>query len=79
MRDYLLAIVKSNAADTSMKTLAVRVLLRLGYAFGTAQDLLLAAELQSEHKLDISWDLMPLLDKSEKFRKYAPPGNSGSN
>ena len=32
--------------------------------------MLLAADLQAELQLDVTWDLMPLLDKSEKMRKY---------
>lgn len=56
-----------------MKTLACRTILHLGYQAETSYDLMLAAELQAKHKLDITWDLLPLLDKSERQRKYSPP------
>ena len=68
MRKLLTAIANSRSADSTMKTLAVRLLLRFGYVFASAEDMLLAADLQAEMQLDISWELMPLLDKSEKMR-----------
>ena len=37
---------------------------------GHGELMIQAGELQAEHKLDIAWDLKPLLEKSEKFRKY---------
>ena len=37
--------------------------------------MVLAANLQAYHKVDISWELMPLLSKSEKFRKFASGGS----
>lgn len=40
--------------------------------------MLLAADMQAELQLDVTWDLMPLLDKSEKMRKYIPPSSSSS-
>ena len=73
MRNVLHAIVESNKADLSLKNIAVRLILRLGYVHSTSQDLILAAELQEKHKLDVTWDLMPLLDKSEKPRAFVPP------
>lgn len=69
----LLVLVARSKADRSIKTLAVRLMLRLGYIFASAADCLLAAQLQDEFKLDISWELQPLLDKPEKFRKFTPP------
>ena len=45
LRKLLNAIVRSNNSDKTMKTLAVRLMLRLGYAFATAEDMLMAAEL----------------------------------
>ena len=45
IRKLLLAIVKSANSDTEMKSLAVRLMLRLGYAYATAEDMLNAAEL----------------------------------
>ena len=77
MRKLLTAIARSSSAETAMKTLAVRLLLRLGYVFATAEDMLLAADLQAELKLDVTWELMPLLDKSEKMRPYLPPARPG--
>ena len=41
--------------------------------------MLLAADLQAEMQLDITWDLMPLLDKSEKMRKYIPRSTGDSD
>ena len=41
--------------------------------------MLLAADLQAELQLDVTWDLMPLLDKSEKMRKYIPPSSGSSD
>lgn len=73
MRKLLTAIARSSSADAAMKTLAVRLLLRLGYVFASAEDMLLAADLQAELQLDVTWELMPLLDKSEKMRAYVPP------
>ena len=40
--------------------------------------MLLAAELQKEYNVDVSYDLVPLLDKSETFRKYIPLSKAGS-
>ena len=69
----LLIFVARNSGDKDVKTLAVRLILRLGYIFGTAQDLLMAADLQKELRLDISWELMPLLGSSEKLKIYHKP------
>ncbi len=44
IRKLLIAIVRSSNSDLGMKTLATRLMLRLGYAFATAEDMLLAAE-----------------------------------
>ena len=79
LRALLIEVVNNNQADQDLKTSAVRLMLRLGYIFGSAQDLLMAADLQETLCLDISWDLMPLLDKSEKLRKYIPPFKSSDN
>ena len=78
MRTLLTSIVNSPNADRDMKTLAVRLLLRLGYAYASAENMLLAADMQAELQLDVTWDLMPLLDKSEKMRKYIPPSSGSS-
>ena len=78
MRTLLKAIARSSSADTTMKTLAVRLILRLGYVFATAEDMLLAADLQAELQLDVTWELMPLLDKSEKMLQYIPPSKESS-
>ena len=40
---------------------------------------MLAAEMQSTHKLDLTWDIMPLLEKTEKLRKYTPPAKVDSS
>ena len=78
LRKFLEAIVEAPSSEKAMKTLACRTILCLGYRAQTSWDLMLAAELQAKHQLDITWELMPLLDKSEKQRKYIPPGsNSG--
>lgn len=45
MRHILKTMIKSDVTETNMKTLAVRLLLRLGYVYATAEDMLLAAEL----------------------------------
>ena len=79
IRALLTTIVRSQSADSEVKTLTVRLLLRLGYAFASAENMLLAADLQAEMQLDITWDLMPLLDKSEKMRKYIPPSSGSSD
>ena len=73
MRSILVYIVKNNKSDHEMKTVAVRLILRLGYIHATAEDLLVAAELQQTHQIDLTWDIMPLLDKSEKLRAFTPP------
>lgn len=73
MRHILKTMIKSDVTETALKTLAVRLLLRLGFVYATAEDMLLAAELQVEYNLDISYELMPLLDKSEAMRAYVPP------
>jgi len=78
IRKLLTTIVRSSNSDKAMKTLAVRLMLRLGYVFATAEDMLTAAELQSEYQLDLTYDLLPLLDKSEAFKKYIPPTKPGS-
>ena len=77
MRSHLLEIARHELADKAMRTLAVRLLLRLGMAYGLAEDMLLAADLQAELSLDVTYDLMPLLEKSEKMRKYVPPSKPG--
>ena len=69
----LLLVVARQGGDKGLQALAVRLLLRLGYLYASAQDCLLAAELQAELRIDISWELQPLLDRSEAYRKYAPP------
>ena len=61
-----------------MKTLAVRLLLRLGMAYAVAEDMLLAADLQAELSIDVTYDLSPLLSKSEKLRSYVIPRKSDS-
>ena len=65
MRSHLLEIARHELADKAMRTLAVRLLLRLGMSYGLAEDMLLAADLQAELSLDVTYDLMPLLEKSE--------------
>ncbi len=60
------------------KTLALRLLLRLGYIFNSSHDLLLVAEMQRRERIDISWELMPLLDGSEKLRAFVAPSSSGN-
>ena len=44
IRQLLCAIINSSNSDKAMKTLAARLMLRLGYVFATAQDMLMAAE-----------------------------------
>lgn len=79
MREVLVAIVNSGKSDKGLKTVVVRLILRLGYIHSTAEELMLAAEMQSTHKLDLTWDLMPLLEKTEKYRKYTPPAKVDSS
>ena len=69
----LLQIIARQGKDQSIKALAVRLLLRLGLMFSSALDCLLAADLQEELKIDISWELKPLLGRSEAYRKWKPP------
>lgn len=57
LKDLLLQVTKSSHADKGLKTIVVRLLLRLGYIFASADECLLAAELQDELGLDISWEL----------------------
>jgi hypothetical protein len=53
----LLLVAARGSADRSIQALAVRLILRLGYIFASAQDCLLAADLQAELRIDISWEL----------------------
>jgi len=56
--------------------LALRLLLRLGYIYNSSYDLLHVAEMLRRARIDISWDLMPLFDGSEKLRAFVAPSPS---
>jgi len=73
MRKILSFIAESGSADQSMKTLSTRLILRMGYLHATSEDLLLAADMQQSYDLDLTWDLMPLLETSEKVKAFVPP------
>ena len=70
LRKLLSIIIRSANSGDELRSQAIRLLLRLGYMFSSAHDMLLAAEFQKEYSVDISYDLMPLLDKSESFLKF---------
>ena len=45
LRSHLVEIARHDLSEPAMKTLAVRLILRLGMAYGIAEDMLLAADL----------------------------------
>ena len=71
----MLAFVVRNSADKTLQTIAVRLMLRLGLIFASAQDMMMAADLQSELRLDVSWELVPILSTSEKLKTFVPANN----
>jgi len=72
----MLAFVVRNSADKALQTIAVRLMLRLGLIFASAQDMMMAADFQKELSLDVAWELMPILSSSEKLKSFVPVNNS---
>jgi len=76
LQTLLHSVVTSTSADKQMKEIATRLILRLGLVFASAECLLLAAELSKSQNIDIAYDLMPLLEKSEKMLTFVKPNES---
>ncbi len=57
LRQVLLQAVESDQADTEIRELAVKLLLRIGLIRASGEDLLRAALLQSKYKINITNEL----------------------
>lgn len=62
----LLSLISDPKSDTYEKSVAIRILYRLGMVFGRAEYLILAAKSQKQHKIDISDEIRDLFKESEE-------------